>query len=250
MIAGGLAIVSASAGAGDIYLRGGLGVDRPAETRFADRDCSTMSPAALYGCGTGGDGAPLGSVGDFGTAAVVELGVGYALAPALRVEIQLEYRPRLAFEGVANFLEPGRRQSVSAEVSSVAAMLGAYVDLTGLGLPRLGRFSPFVGVGVGAARTRMGETRMMFPRTTTVVAGARRTDTAWMLTAGVATALSERSTLDIAWRYCDLGEIRTGRGEGRVLWRDGSREPLLLDLAATRAKLKGHQIQLSLRYAF
>lgn len=212
-----------------------------------------MSPAALYGCGNGGDGGdgmPLRSVGDFGTAAALELGVGFAVAPAFRVEILAESRPRLAFEGVANFLDPARRQSVSAEVSSVSAMLGVYVDLTQVGLPTLGRFSPFVGVGVGAARTRIGETRMMFPRTTTVVPGARRTDAAWMLTAGVATALGERLTLDLAWRYSDLGEIRTGRGEGRVLWRDGSREPLLLDLAATRANLKGHQFQLSLRRAF
>ena len=70
-----------------------------------------------------------------------------------------------------------------------------------------------------------------------------------MVTAGVATALSERTTLDLAWRYTDLGAIHTGRGEGRVVWRDGSREPLPLDLAATRAKLRSHGLRLSLRYA-
>ena len=43
--------------ADDVYLRAGIGFDRPAETRFMDKDCSSVSPAALYGCGTGGDGA-------------------------------------------------------------------------------------------------------------------------------------------------------------------------------------------------
>ena len=57
-------------------------------------------------------------------------------------------------------------------------------------------------------------------------------------------------TLDLAWRYTDIGEVHTGRGAGRVEWRDGSREPLPLNLAATQAKLAGHGLRLSLRYAF
>ena len=250
-----LAAIVAWAAAGEaaadgLYMRAGVGLDRPAETVFTDLDCSRASPAALYGCGTGGDGAARRSVGDFGTAPAIELGLGYAALPALRLEALVEYRPRLAFEGRANFLEPGRRQSVAATLSSFAAMLAAYVDLPGLGLPRPGPFEPFVGAGVGGVRTRTGETRMHFPATTTVVPGARRIDLAWMLTAGVAMALDERATLDLAWRYTDLGEARTGQGAGRVVWRDGSRAPLPLDLGATKARLAGHGVRLALRYAF
>ena len=80
--------------------------------------------------------------------------------------------------------------------------------------------------------------------------GGRRTGLAWMATAGVAVALDERAILDLAWRYTDLGEARTPRGPGRVVWRDGSREPLSVDLAPTRARLAGHGIRLSLRHAF
>ena len=58
-----------------------------------------------------------------------------------------------------------------------------------------------------------------------------------------------RTTLELAWRYSDLGFLQTGQGQGCVIWRDGSREPLLLDLAVTRAKLKGHGLRLSLRFA-
>ena len=239
-----------AAAAGDYYVRAGVGFDRPAGTIFMDRDCSSSSPAALYGCGTGGDGAPFRSVGDFGTTHALELGLGYAAAPSVRFEVLVEYRPRFAFEGRTNFLAPERRQSVSADLSSLSGMLAAYVDLPGLGLPRLGPFGPFIGAGVGAVHTRIGESRMTFPRTTTIVPGASRTGLNWMLTAGVAAALSERTTLDLAWRYTDLGEVHTGRSEGRVVWRDGSREPLPLDLAATRAKLRSHGFRLSLRYAF
>ena len=243
-------VAAGSADAGDYYLRAGVGLDRPAETVFTDRDCSSVSPDALYGCGTGGNGAPTRSVGDFGTAPALELGLGYAAAPAVRFEVLVEYRPRFAFEGRTNFLARERRQSVTADLSSLSGMLAAYVDLPGLGVPRLGPFGPFIGAGIGAGRTRIGETRMMFPATTTIVPGRSRTGLAWMLTAGVAASLSERVTLDLAWRYTDLGEVWTGRGAGRVVWRDGSREPLPLDLAPTQARLAGHGVRASLRYGF
>ena len=139
---------------------------------------------------------------------------------------------------------------VSADLSSVSGMLAGCVDLAGLGLPKPGPFAPFAGAVIGVAHTRIGKTTMTFPATTTTVPGGRRTELAWMATAGLAAALDERVTLDLAWRYNDLGKIRTPRGPGRVVWRDGSREPLPLDLAPTEARLEGHGIRLSLRYAF
>ena len=132
---------------------------------------------------------------------VLELRLGYAAAPAVRLEVLAEYRPRFAFGGHANFLETGRRQSVTADLSSLSGMLAAYVDLAGLGVPRLGSLEPFVGAGVGAVDNRIGETRMTFPKTTTIVPRASRTNVAWMLTAGFAVPLGEGTTLDLAWRY-------------------------------------------------
>ena len=249
MLATAIGPASGTAGAGDRYLRGGIGFDRPGEAVFSDTDCSSTSPASLYGCGTGGDGARLRSAGEFGTVPAVELGLGYATG-AVRVEALVEYRPDFAFEGRANFLAPDRRQEVSAKLSSVSGMLAGFVDLAALGLPRPGPFAPFVGAGIGVAHTRIGKTVMTFPKTITTVPGGRRTGLAWMATAGVAVGLGGPVTLDLAWRYSDLGKIRTARGPGRVVWRDGSREPLPLDLAPTEARLKGHGVRLSLRYAF
>ena len=245
-----MAVGAAEPSAADWYLRAGIGLDRAGKTVFADRDCSSASPAALYGCGTGGDVAPYRSVGHFGTRIPLELGLGYAVAPAARLEVLVEYRPAFGFRGRANFLSPESRQSVAADLSSFAGMVAAYIDLPGAGVPKIGPFGPFVGAGVGVAHTRIGQTRMTFPATTTIVPGAGRTDLAWMVTAGVAAALGERVTVDLAWRYTDLGAVQTGRGAGRVIWRDGSREPLPLDLAPTRARLAGHGFRLSLRYSF
>ena len=72
----------------------------------------------------------------------------------------------------------------------------------------------------------------------------------WMLTAGVSVSISPRLMLDVGWRYTDHGRIETSRGEGRVVWRDGSREPLELNLDKTRGHLRSHGLNASLRYTF
>ena len=87
-----------------------------------------------------------------------------------------------------------RSNAHSYRNSSVSAMLAAYVDLAGMGVPRLGSLEPFVGAGAGAVYSRIGETRMTFPKTTTIVPRASRTDVAWMLTAGFAVPLGEGTT--------------------------------------------------------
>ena len=238
------------AGADEFYLRGGLGLDWTSEAAFADIDCSSTVPAALYGCGTDRDGAPRRSLGDFGKIAVLEFGLGYAPAGAMRYEILVEHRPRYSFEGRANFLAPDRQQSVAADISSVSGMLAAFADFPELGSGGRAAITPYVGAGVGAVRNRIGMTTMTFPATTTSVRGGSRTDLAWMVTAGVLVPLNERLGLDVAWRYTDLGEVHTGRGEGGVMWRDGSREPIALDLAPTWARIRSHGLRVTLRYSF
>ena len=85
------------------YVRGGFLVDWSDDTRFQDENCSSQDPYALYGCGTGNDGAPLSSRGGFGTFAGLELGLGYVILPYLRLEAGMQYRPDFSFDGSANF---------------------------------------------------------------------------------------------------------------------------------------------------
>ncbi len=229
----------------DFYLRGGVVLDWSEETRFTDKDCASISPAALYGCGKGIDGAPRSSLGDFGTMAGFELGVGYVAAPVLRLEAVLQYRPKFFFEGRANFLQTTDRQAVSADLSSLSGVLAAYLDL-----PGLGPLNPFLGSGGGLARINIDDTRMEFPKTTTIVPGGQRVNFTLMLTAGVATSPWKKMALDLAWRYTDSGAVETGKARGRIVWRDGSRDPLEIDLAETRTNLSGHGLWVSLRYAF
>ena len=92
-------------------------------------------------------------------------------------------------------------------------MLAAYVDLPELGLHKLGPFSPSSAEASGP-RVAIGETRMTFPKTTTIIPGTSRSGLTWMLTAGLGMSLGERTTLELTWRYTDYGVIKTGEGEG------------------------------------
>ena len=227
------------------YVRAGVGFDRSSKTRFGDKDCTSTSPAALYGCGRGNNGTSLGTQGNFGTATGIEVGVGFVAAPKLRLETSIAYRPRFTFEGRANFVQTGADQSVSADLWSMSGMVAAYMDLSAFGPFRL-----FAGSGAGLHYIDISNFRMTFPRTETIVPDGRNVDFTVMLTAGVATSLSDNITLDLAWRYVDWGIAKTGRATGKIVWKDGRREPLEIDLAETRAILKGQGFRASVRYAF
>ncbi len=236
----------------DVYVRAGVGLDWSEGTRFKDKDCTNHTPPAiyaLYGCGIGNDGAPLSTRGDFSAPAGFELGLGHALLPALRIEALFQYRPRFTLTGRANFLQTQGRQEVSARLSSLSGMFAAYVDLPQLGLPRLGPFSPFIGAGAGATYIDIGKTRMKFTRTRTIAPGGHQVNFAWMLTAGVGTSLTDRLTLDIAYRYTDSGAVETDEGIARVVNRAGD-VLVPLTVGRTRAHLSSHGMWLSLRYAF
>jgi len=227
------------------YLRIGASLDLSSKTRFADRNCLSTSPAALYGCGTGGDGVARGTRGDFGMAGGVEVGLGYVATPGLRLETSLSYRPSFAFEGTANFLQTDALQSVSADLQSASGTVAVYLDLTAYGPLRV-----FAGTGAGLHYVDIREFQMTFPRTQTIVPDGQRVDFTVMLAAGVATSLSDKFTLDLAWRYVDWGIVETGRASGQVIWKDGSREPLELDLAETWAMHRGQGFRVSMRYGF
>ena len=247
LLAAALPVLSPGVSADEIYVRAGVGIDRSGDARFTDADCSTH---ALYGCGDGPDGAPSSAFGDFGTSAAVEVGVGYRVAPALRIEGLLHYRPTAAYAGRANFLAADRRQSVAADLSVLSGLAAAYADL-----PALGPLRPFAGGGAGVSRIALDEMTMTFPRTMTLVPPGSRSSFAWMLAAGVGLPLGGDATLDVAWRYLAAGRVATGEGTGRVLYHDGSihyrnGQPNEFHLGETRTDLASHGLHLSLRYAF
>lgn len=235
--------------AGDIYFRGSIALDRYKDTVFMDSYCPTGTPVALYGCGTGSDGFPYRTQGGFDQFQSVEFGLGLSTRSNLRFEFLVEYQPSVVFSGDTNFLPQELQQSVSAELSAISSMFTGYLDFPQLNLVGNKKLVPFIGAGFGITRNEIDTTTMNFPVTTTVVPGGSQMSISWMASFGMTFELSTKAKVDIGLRYTDLSRVRTARGEGSVTWLNGSRSPLLLDLARTEAKLEGYSLRLSFRYS-
>ena len=245
-----LIIAATDIQANEHYLRFGFGLDHPESTYFHDEYCSISKPL-LYSCEPGFDGFPVRrSVGNFGNIPVVEFGIGYPNGRS-RWELLIEYRPSFSFSGNATYGDGSFEQVASAKnISSLAGMVAGYIDFSGNG-----NAVPFVGAGLGIAQNRMKEFQIRFPSTTTIVPGAKKTNLAWMITAGIGFKLDKNKTLDLAWHYTDLGLLYTGPNgrnycnrpnEGLGCVYPGQLRRHLTHIP-TVAELKGHGIRLSLR---
>lgn len=228
------------------YVRLGGGLDWSDPSRLRDRDCASTTPPALFGCGTGDNGRSLQALGSFTQTPVLDGAVGYRFTSWLRAEALLSWRPQLQFDGRSNFLGAGPGQSVSGSVSSLAGFAVAYVDL-----PRIGGVRPFLGAGIGAARNRLEGLEFRFPTiaadATTATTGGSSSGLATLLTAGIAVPLSKRLSLDLAYRFTDLGTVTGRSGKATVVRPRGTRS---LTIAGTETDLQTQGLQMSLRYSF
>ena len=250
--------VAAAAQDGSWYLRLGGGFDHPGPAEFTDLACTDTSFNYIYGCGPGNDGARTRSFGGFGNPGVMELGLGRGFGESLRLEAFVAYRPRVLFRGNANYRGVSK-QTTSARITTLSGMLAAYADLPLPSGTGIGRMQPFVGLGFGMVQHRMREKRIAFTNTSTIVQGGAWTDAAWMMELGSAVRLNEDATLDISWRYTDLGEAGTKLGDANVIKNsDGtpfyppgdSNLERLKNIKPTSARYSGLGMRLSLRFAF
>lgn len=232
------------------YLRAALGGADSRSATLLDRNCRSTSPPALFGCGEGGDGRRLAAPGTFGDSLRGELGLGLRLTPSLRAELFLAALPDLTFAGEANFPRVTGGQRVTAELQSEVAFVTGLWDLApSFGRPNA-RWQPFVGAGVGVARHHLGRVTYRFPglapNAVTITRGGDRSDFAWQATAGLGVRLGPRATLELAYRYEDLGTVSTEPGSALIVRSRGS---LRLDVAPTAAKLRLHSVLCGVRWA-
>ncbi len=231
--------------ANEPYLRFGIGLDRPTKTYFHDVDRRLRG--ALYGCAPGRDGfAVCRSVGDFRNVPVIELGVGYPRGRT-RLEFMVEYRPIFSFKGNATYNYNVSQIATARNISTLSSMVVGYYDFRNDSNLDESKAVPFVGAGIGVTHNKMDDFQIRFPITTTTVPGSVKNELAWMITAGIGYKLDERKTLDLSWRYTDLGSLYTGRGNGRVNNNRTGNNVANLNQLPTVARLRGHGIRLSLR---
>jgi opacity protein-like surface antigen len=183
---------------GGWYLRGDIGMSNQSVkslSNLLDSDPGVTVTAVNYG---------------FDSGMIYGIGAGYQFNNWFRADLTGEYRGKANFHGlqIVNFNgapigtdEYGGSKSEWLALANVYADLGTWWCLT-----------PFVGVGVGFSRNTISN----FTDVNTPNAGVAFGDTAskwnfaWALHAGLAYRVSPNLTMELAYRYVDLGDGITG----------------------------------------
>lgn len=235
------------------YVRSAVGYEKSRAADFSDTDCASANPAALFGCANGINGKAIGAYGDFGRFPLAEVAVGRRFLPWLRADLSLAYRFHMQYEGNANFipLTVGANQPVSADANSISGMANVFFDINGL-LPqkKLWRFQPYAGGGVGISYNRIDRMTFLFPENTgrhkiSITPSGARKDLAFMLAVGTGILLTEHLSLDIAYRYFDLGRVETDPG---LMYMDT--RPAGIAINSIESRLRTHGLAIGLRYQF
>jgi opacity protein-like surface antigen len=232
------------------YMRGTVGYEASRAADFSDNDSAAQKPPALFGLGNGSDGNALGAYGDFGRFPELEVAFGRQFLPWLRADLAVAYRFNMNYDGQANFIGVGTNQPVSGKADSLSGMVNLFLDVNGLTGIRLGRFEPYFGGGVGLAYNRINEMTYRFPDNAkahkfSVTPPGNRTDFAFMFAIGTGIVLNERWSLDVAYRYHDLGRVGTDPGNMAI-----NTNPAGIAIDKTSAALRTHGAAIGLRYRF
>lgn len=197
---------------GGWYLRGDVGMTSSSAKLHVNAYDTLPSGTVLQQLGHGFDGGMS-----------YDLGVGYRFNNWFRADITGEYRAKVGFNGTdfLNFPNGGGQLSdvYNGGYKSWVGLVNAYVDLGTWWC-----LTPFIGAGVGAAHiqtTGFQDSGALFTNVggQNVVTGASyfangasTTNFAWAAHAGVAYKVTNNFTVELAYRYLDMGTGIHGNG--------------------------------------
>lgn len=191
---------------GGWYLRGDVGMANSSGKLHNNLYDTLPAGTAFNQYGSGFDGG-----------AIYGVGVGYQFNNWFRADITGEYRSKVSFNGTDFFNFPGPSplgDTYHGGYSSWVGLVNVYADLGTWWC-----LTPFVGAGVGAAsiKTTAFSDVTTFPSgsglTSSYIAdGATKTNFAWAVHAGVAYRVNQNFTVELAYRYLDMGTAGQGQG--------------------------------------
>lgn len=178
------------------YLRGDVGM-------------SNQKVKSLYNVLYDAPGTTVQNVGlGFSSGMTYGLGAGYQFNNWLRADITGEYRGGVEFHGLDIVSSGGlSTNDYRAVKSEWLFMANAYADLGTWWC-----FTPFVGAGIGFTRTTFSDFLDVGAPTSSVAfaPAASKWSMAWALHAGVGYQVNRNVTVELAYRYLDLGDGRSG----------------------------------------
>lgn len=179
---------------------------------------------------------------DFDGAPFLDFGVGYRWNHWLRFDVTGEYRSKSDFDGldIAVIGPDTIPDNYTAKKSEWLALLNGYLDVgTWHGI------TPYVGAGVGAANIKISD----FTDVSTPVLGVAFGDDhdewnfAWAVYAGLGFEVTDALTIDLNYRYLDLGDGESG---DLVTYLGGN----AIDNPMEFHDITSHDVRLGFRYAF
>jgi opacity protein-like surface antigen len=186
---------------GGWYLRGDIGFSNQRVGRLNNVDDATFTTQ------TQGNA--------FNTAGIFGLGVGYKVNNWFRADITGEYRGNSQFFGKTEITYPGGigTNTYHGTKNEWVVLGNAYVDLGTWWC-----MTPFIGAGIGGARvsianfTDQGITNIGGVTSPSLAFGdnVSKWNLAWALHAGLAYKVSPSFTVELAYRYLDMGDGLTG----------------------------------------
>ncbi|MBM6593046.1 outer membrane protein [Microvirga pudoricolor] len=168
--------------------------------------------------------------------AVIGGGAGYRFSPFLRADVTVDHRFESAFRSTRFGFGAGSAFD-RADASATAVLANAYLDLA-----LLPGITPYIGAGLGFSHTRIGGGERWIAEPEGALAGAASlgggSDTrfAWAAMTGVALELTSNLTVDLGYRYIDLGKNGTRF--------DGFGVPL------SGGRFHAHDVRIGARYLF
>lgn len=186
---------------GGWYLRGDIGMTNQSVRELFNND---------YGLNSSVTTAQKG----FDSSMLFGIGVGYQFNNWFRTDLTAEYRSRSNFHGLDIVRNGGSTftDEYTGSKSEWLLLLNGYVDLgTWYNL------TPFVGAGIGASYNTIHDFRDVCTTVSVCTGGSVATGAtqskwnfAWALHAGVAYKVTNAFTVELAYRYINLGDAMSG----------------------------------------
>ena len=242
MLAGSVTAAAAAGASAQVisppfYLRADVGYSWSKDAEIRD---ASSTPGSFLFCGNAACSGP-GPLNDIGDSYVIGAGVGYQVTPNIRTEVALAYRGGFDLDQSDAGSPP---TTFTGKIRSLSLMLHGYYDFD-VGGP----WKPYVAAGLGAARNKVKTISATNPASATLpqffsnfqLEGDTDNSFAWTLGAGVGYAVSPRMTLELGYRYVDLGDLKIP--SQTVLFNVGS-----MAYPGAKGELKSHEVTLGFRF--
>ena len=187
---------------GNWYLRGDVGVgisDLRTKTSTFDADFDAAANGVAYNSRSLDDQA------------FIDAGVGYRFNRWFRADVTGEYRAAAHFSALESYNDAttlsGRQyDTYNGSIRSIVGLVNGYVDLgTYVGI------TPYIGAGVGVANVAVKNLYDIAPNGGFGYASDHsQTNFAWALMAGLAMPVTPNLTLELGYRYLDMGNVSSG----------------------------------------